>query len=141
MLDASFQEQEYNMKAESPIPTLPPPGLQCDAYNSQSHGHQLTPCTLSAFISSPPKSLDQTTLDINHSAAQRPLCKAIVQSKAVPSQRTKLSVHCADGVGCVTALQSRPAPRQMHHCTGMDATAAWNCHTGNIYFTFLDLLI
>ena len=141
MLDASFQEQEYNMKAESPIPTLTPLGLQCDADNSQLHGHQLTACTLSAFILSPQKSLDQTSLDINQSAAQRPLCKAIVQSKAVPSQRTKLSVHCADGVGCVTALQSRPAPRQMHHCTGMDATAAWNCDTGNIYLTFLDLLI
>ncbi len=141
MLDASFQEQEYNMKAESPIPTLPPLGLQHDADNSQLRGHQLTPCTLSAFILSPPKSLDQTLLDMNQSAAQRPLCKAIVQRKAVPSQRSKLPVHCDDGVGCVIALQSRPAPRHMHHCTGLDAAAAWDCNTGNICLTLLELLI
>ncbi len=138
MLDASFQEQEYNMKAESPNPTLPPLGPQCGAYNSQTHGHQLT---LSAFISSPPKSFDQTSLDIDQSAAQRPLCKAIVQSEAVPSQCTKLPVHCDDGVDCVTALQPRPAPRKIHHCTGMDAAAAWDCDTGNICLTLLELLI
>ena len=147
MLDASFQEQEYNMKAESPIPTLPPLELQCHAYNSQMHGHQLTACTLSAFISSPPKSPDQTSLDINQSAAQRRLCEAIVQSKAtvqskaVQLQCTKLPVHCDDDVDCVTALQPRPAPRQMHRCTGMDAAAAWDCDTGNICLTLLELLI
>ncbi len=129
MLDASFQEQEYNMTVESP------------ACNRQLHKHQLTPCTLSASILSPPKSLDQTSLDINHSAAQRPLCKAIVQSKAVLSQHTKLPVHRDDGVGCVTALQPRPAPRQMHHCTGMDAATAWDCNTGNISLTLLELLM
>lgn len=141
MLDASFQEQEYNTKAESPIPTPPPLGLPCDAYNSQSHGHQLTPCTLSAFILRPPTSLDQTSLDINQSAAQRPLCKATVQSKAVPSQRTKLPVQCDDGVDCVTALQPQSATRQMHHCTGMAAAAAWDCNTGNIYLSLLEMLI
>ncbi len=99
MLDASFQEQEYNMKVESPIPTLPPLALQRDADNSQFHGHQLTSRSLSGFILSSPQPLDQMSLDKNQSAAQQPMCKASVQSKAVLSQRTKLPVHCDDGVG------------------------------------------
>ncbi|DBA72685.1 TPA: hypothetical protein ACH3X2_010222 [Trebouxia sp. C0005] len=101
MLDASFQEQEYTMKAESPTPTLSPLDLQCDAYNSRLHGHQLPPCTLSAFILSPPKSLDQTSLDKAQSAAQQPMCKASVQSS-----------------------EQQLAPRQVHHCTGLDVPAA-----------------
>ncbi len=141
MLDASFQEQEYNMKAGSPIPTLPPLGLQRDAYNSQTHGHQLTPCNLSGFITSSPKPLYQSSLDTNQSAAQQPVCNATVQSKSVLSQHTQLPVHFDDGVACVTALQSRPAPRQMHHCTGMGASAAWDSVTGNICWTLLELLM
>ena len=104
MLDASFQEQEYNMKAGSPIPTLPPLGLQRDAYNSQTHGHQLTPCNLSGFITSSPKPLYQSSLDTNQSAAQQPVCNATVQSKSVLSQHTQLPVHFDDGVACVTAF-------------------------------------
>ncbi|KAL0021388.1 hypothetical protein WJX77_011204 [Trebouxia sp. C0004] len=127
ILDASFQEQDYNMKAGSPIPILPRLGWQCDAYNSQLHGHQLTPGSLSGFILSPPNSLDQTSLDTKQSAPQQPMSRAPVQSKAVLSQGTKLPVHSDDGVGCVTAFPSRPAPRDMHHCTGLDVSAAWDC--------------
>lgn len=131
MLDISFQEQEYNMEVEAPIPTLPPLGVQRDADNSQLHGHQLTPCTLSGFILSSPQPLDQASLDKTPSSPQQLMCKAHVQSKAVLSQRTKLQVQLDDGVGCVTdqALQSQPAPTQMDPCTELDVYVAWDCIT------------
>lgn len=105
------------MKAESPTPTLSPLDLQCDAYNSRLHGHQLPPCTLSAFILSPPKSLDQTSLDKAQSAAQQPMCKASVQSS-----------------------EQQLAPRQVHHCTGLDVPAALDDMTGEICWMLFEWL-
>ena len=140
MLDTSFQEQEYNMEVESPIPTLPPLGVQRDADNSQLHEHQLTPCTLSGFILRSPQPLDQASLDKTPSSPQQLMCKAHVQSKAVLSQRTKLQVQLDDGVGCVTALQSQPALTQMDPCTELDVYVAWDCITGNKCGMLLELL-